>query len=134
VALEVWIVAPPAAGEPRKALRRRVASLDWDGYYEFLQRFWPASSSTDVAIDLYETTHFAGATLGELRASLLRARMALQERPASWRERIGRQTHPVQKELYAPVDREKLDALIGSLLDAVAVAEERRGRVIFEGD
>jgi hypothetical protein len=60
--------------------------------------------------------------------------MALQSRPATWREHIGRQIHPVQKELYSPVQREKLDALIGDLLDGVEEAEQRRGRVIFEGD
>ena len=134
MALEVWIVAPPVAGKPRKAYRRRVASLNLDGYYQFLERFWPASSSTGVPIDLYNTTHFVGDDLAQLRASLLRARMVLSEQPSSWREHIGRQTHPVQEEVYALVEREKLTALIGDLLAAVDVAEGRRGRVVFEGD
>jgi hypothetical protein len=47
---------------------------------------------------------------------------------------IGRQTHPIQKELYSLVERERLDALIGELLAGVDNAERRRGRVIFEGD
>lgn len=127
-------MTPPTAGERRKAFRRRAVSFGWDGYYEYLQGFWPQSSSTGVPIDLYGTTHFEGAMLAQLRASLLRARMALQHRPSSWKAHIGRQTHPVQKEMYSLVKREKLETIIGELLAAVDDAERRRGRVIFEGD
>jgi hypothetical protein len=134
MALDVWVIAPSEPEGKRKAFRRRVAALEWDGYYEYVSRYWPASSSTGHLIDLYDSTYFEGANLDQLRGCLLRARAALNGRPASWQEVIGRRTHPGHRVLYSTVDRERLQALVGELLEAVDLAEAKRGRVAFEGD
>ena len=134
MALDVWVLAPPARGGKRKAERRRVAALEWDGYYQYLSRYWPASSSTGRLIDLYDSTHFEGANLNQLRGCLRRARAGLEGRPAAWKERIGWRERPVRRRLLATVDRDNLDSLIGLLLEGVKEAEAKHGRVVFEGD
>ena len=134
MALEVVVVAPPGPGEKAKAFRRSVAALEWDGYYRFLSRFWPASSSTGRLIDLYDSTHFEGANLDQLRSALVRARSTAQERPETWQEHLGEQVKPIQKELYATVHRSRLVSLLDDLIGGVNEADARRGRLVFEGD
>ena len=134
MALDVLVVAPPQAGAERIAFQRHVAALEWDGYYLFLSRFWPASSSTGRLIDLHASTHFEGANLAQLRSALVRARTQAVEQPETWQEHLGKQTHPVQREIYATVNRSDLVVLLGNLIRAVDEAESKRGRVVFEGD
>jgi hypothetical protein len=109
-----------------------VAALDWNGYYEYLRKFWPASSSSGHLIDLYGDAYFEGATLEQLHGCLLKARAGLGVRPTQWDETIGRQANG--QRIYSRVTRTALDALISTLIDGVSEAAVRQGRVVFEGD
>jgi hypothetical protein len=137
VSLDVRVVAPSIDRSAKKAYRRHVAALEWDGYYEYLRRFWPASSSSGDRIDLYDDAHFEGANLAQLRDCLLQARSGLHGRPSEWEERIGSMLDGTAKRLRhidAHVNRGTLDALIGRLLEGVEEAERRKGRLAFNGD
>lgn len=141
MALDVWMIAPPEKGQGagarsprRRAVRRLVAALPADASWEFLRHFWPMSSSSGRAIDLYDNAYFEGPMLSPLRAGLLRATMTARARPAEWQELLGTQLKPRVEKIYGSVHRDALLEVIAALLAGIDEAERRAGRIEFEGD
>jgi hypothetical protein len=130
VALDVWLLRhgeDAGSGE-------LVAQLRWDGYFEYLRSYWPASSSNGKVVDLYDDAVFRGANLSQLRGCLERALRDLEARPKSWQERVGYQIHPQRQQMCSTVEKAKLSALIERLRNSVdrAVAEDKE--LLFFGD
>src|SRR6185312_9281292 len=130
LALDVWLLRAgekPGAGE-------LVAQLDWDGYFEYLRPYWPASSSNGKAVDLYDDAVFRGANLKQLKGGLERALRDLEGRPGTWEECIGQQIKPEVKKVFAAVEKAELSALITRLCAAIDRAMKDDRELLFFGD
>jgi hypothetical protein len=132
VALDVLLV--PANHKPGAPGGEVIADLHWDGYFEFLSDFWPASSTNGKTIDLYDTAIYCGSNLAQLRSCLEGARVRAESRERSFEVQIGEQTHPLREKLMAKVDRAELLALIDRLLAAADRAVREEKAIHFLGD
>ena len=118
----------PVQGEP-------ALYLDDDGYYWFLHPlFARLQAETGQYIDLYGDAAFAGPELASLKRMLAEARSLAEAQPASWQVHVGTQTAPTCRELYEPVRREALLALLDRWDEVVRRAEELNRPVVCFGD
>lgn len=99
--------------------------------YPLFERLW---KETGQYIDLYGDASFAGDGLIALKRMLADARTLTEAQPPLWQVHIGTQTAPVRRELYQPVERDALLALIGSWRKIVERAEELGKPVVCFGD
>ena len=118
----------PVEGEP-------ALQLDNDGYYWFLHPlFARLQAETGQYIDLYGDAAFAGPELASLKRMLAEARSLAEAQPASWQVHVGTQVAPAHRDLYKPVRREALLALLARLDEVVRRAEALNRPVVCFGD
>lgn len=132
MALDVWLLETGAL--PGRPGSTHIAALELNAEYVFLQRFWPASSSSGKKIDLYDDARYAGANLHQLRGCLERARAGLAGRPSSWLEIVGWHPKPARRAVRQEASRSALVKLLEELTAAVDKAIATNGEVLFDGD
>ena len=110
--------------------------LDDDGYYWFLHTwFMQIAERTGHYIDLYGDARFHdGQGLDVLEAAMADALAAVQAQPPHWSVHVGTQEKPMRKELYEPVERERMIEVISMLQRLIAEARERGTALVFFGD
>jgi hypothetical protein len=109
--------------------------LENDGVYWFLHPlFERLRVETGQYIDLYGDASFAGDGLPALKRMLAEARSLAESQPECWQVNVGTQVSPVSRELYEPVRREVLLALLAQWAEVVRRAEELECPVVCCGD
>ena len=118
----------PVQGEP-------ALYLDDDGYYWFLHPlFARLQAETGQYIDLYGDAAFTGPELASLKLMLAEARTLAEAQTHSWQVHVGTQVAPVRRELYKPVRRDKLLALLDRWDEVVCRAAALNRPVVCFGD
>lgn len=137
--LDVYVLRPPFGADPTSA-DQRICRIEYDGYFRYLMKFLPESSSTGRRIQ--DVIHagdawFEGANLDQLRGCLNRALASLDGQPSRWSEHVGAvwtRADPTLRKKLDSVERETLRARISTLLRAIEDAQEFGGRVLFYGE
>lgn len=111
-----------------------VVSLDWDGYFVFLSRYWSEIEEECGPIDLYDTNTFYGDELTKLENCLLVARAEALLRQDVWTEHTGTKLTEPPEEIHQEVERSKLVALVDKLVDATRRARIQNKQLLFFGD
>ena len=118
----------PIQGEP-------LVQLDNDAPYWFLHPlFERLREETGEYIDLYGDASFFGEQLAALKQVLAEARRLAAAQPDTWQVHVGTKMAPVHQELYAPLDRASLIALIEAWERVVMRAEQLGRPVVCFGD
>jgi hypothetical protein len=133
--MSLWI----GVGEPARLWPLEdepYASLEHnEGYYWFLAPLLEKLyNETGQMIDLYGHAVFEGDEIAALRRMLGAARTLVESQPESSLQHIGRQTHPVHKELYVPVQKSRFLELLDELERIAARAQETGRQVVCVGD
>jgi hypothetical protein len=119
---------PPSAQFPS-------LSLNDDGYYWYLHPlFEKLAAATNQYVDLYGDAIFDGEHLPALEQTLQSARQLIAAQPATWNVHTGTQTHPVHKEVYNSVNRQRFLDLLEIWDRAIAAARTHNLAIVCFGD
>jgi hypothetical protein len=118
----------PVQGEPS-------LFLEDDGYYWFLHPlFERLAVETGQYIDLYGDGSFAGEKLAALERVLAEARQFVRSQPEAWSVHVGTQVSPERRELYRPVERQAMLALLDRWDVAIERARQLGRPIVCFGD
>ena len=106
-----------------------------DGYYWFLHDlFQELRNETGLYLDLYGDAMFGTSHFGRLRKLLDRATELVETQPAKWRVNVGKEVHPVERDLFDNVTKDEFRRLLSSFRRVVEEAERLGGYVQCSGD
>ncbi len=118
----------PVQGEPSLFLQS-------DGYYWFLHPlFERLAAETGQHIDLYGDASFAGESLVALERALAEARRLVNSQPEEWSVHVGTQVSPEYRDLYRPVERKAMLALLDRWEIVIERARQLGQPVVCFGD
>lgn len=113
-------------------------SLESDGYYWFLYRYFESANldRRHELIDLYGGAEISGYQLDRLEDELQTALLDIQARPASWPVLVGWSSTTICRETEDKrvIDKDRLVALIESMLALIRRAREERLALVYVGD
>lgn len=110
-------------------------TLDNDGYYWFLHGlFAELRDETGLYLDLYGDAMFGTSHFGRLKKLLDQATELVEAQPAKWRVNVGKQVHPVERDLFDTVTKDEFQRLLANFRRVVDEAERLGGYVQCAGD
>lgn len=129
MALDVWI------GDWNDRGSRLVVSFDPEAYYWFLYPLIEQlRDSHGKYIDLYDGCEFKPQELSIIRTFISDAEALVRQQPNRFRVKVGTELQPVERELYAEVDRGSFLEFLASLSSAADQCLETGRSLCFYGD
>lgn len=116
------------------AVQYRLSFVD-EGYDWFLHPLFAAlAERIGIYIDLYGDASFHPGNINHLERLIVDARAFAQDQPETWQVSIGRQSVPIEREIYREVDKRVLLAKLDSLSDLVREVKETSASLVFLGE
>jgi hypothetical protein len=136
MAADIYIAA--GYDEVEGGKRPLLLSLESDGYYWFLYRYFESANldHEHELIDLYGGGEIEGYQLDRLEDELRTALLDVTARPKTWKVLVGWQSEAKGRDTedWRTVEKDKVVALIEQLLGLIRRARESRLKLVCLGD
>jgi len=106
-----------------------------EAFYWFMYpHFEKLRNTHGIYIDLYGDAKFSKVNINLLDKIISETLEEIAPKPRSWEVHTGTQTHPVVKEIYSNVNKDKFTEFLNKLGQMIELVKTESGTITFIGD